>query len=342
MTDSAIVQFLIKENFKEAFKILDNSGGILYLNNTINKWLLSIFIQGTSELYSNFVWDLFLLEGNIIIFKAVYAMIIILEKFLKKYKSFDDLNNVFNKVPLNLTNRGKLAYYLIGKKFNFNMELIKKYRKTLTHQIIKEIVDLGTFKSADDDDEENNDKNNKNKDLECDLDWPQCINDKKSLEKEYDFIVLKQLEEPNVIDDYIDYYEEYKNGSKIIEEKNKDMNFINDDDIESQKIKYFKEERFKDLLIERKKHYCNSNLMSIRSHFNKNKKDKDKKKIDNTSKKMLNYIKEKATGNNVNETNERIDKIVKQVSKDNINNISFIKENSEKNSFLDDEMINEK
>ena len=50
MTDSAIVQFLIKENFKEAFKILDNSGGILYLNNTINKWLLSIFIQGTSEL----------------------------------------------------------------------------------------------------------------------------------------------------------------------------------------------------------------------------------------------------------------------------------------------------
>ena len=57
---------------------------------------------------------------------------------------------------------------------------------------------------------------------------------------------------------------------------------------------------------------------------------------------MLNYIKEKATGNNVNETNERIDKIVKQVSKDNINNISFIKENSEKNSFLDDDMINEK
>ena len=80
MTDSAIVRFLIKENFKDTYNILEDTGAILYLNNTINKWLLSIFIQGISEMYSNFIWDLFLLEGNIIIFKTIYAMIIILEK----------------------------------------------------------------------------------------------------------------------------------------------------------------------------------------------------------------------------------------------------------------------
>jgi len=81
MTDTAIARFLIKENFKETFKLLEDTGGSLSLNNVINKWFLSIFIQGISDEYSNFIWDLFLLEGNIITFKAVYAVFIILEKY---------------------------------------------------------------------------------------------------------------------------------------------------------------------------------------------------------------------------------------------------------------------
>ena len=193
MTDTAIARFLIKENFKETFKLLEDTGGSLSLNNVINKWFLSIFIQGISDEYSNFIWDLFLLEGNIITFKAVYAVFIILEKYLKKLKSFEALNNAFNKIPLELKQRGKLAYYLIGKKFNFNMELIKRYRKILSSQVIKEILDLGLFKCHDEDDEEDKDKTKENE-IICDLDWPQCIKDKKNLEKESDFIVFKELE----------------------------------------------------------------------------------------------------------------------------------------------------
>jgi len=340
MTDSAIVRFLIKENFKDTYNILEDTGAILYLNNTINKWLLSIFIQGISEMYSNFIWDLFLLEGNIIIFKAIYAMIIILEKHLKFHRTLDELNNVFNNMPLKLNNRAKLAYYLIGKQFNFNMDIIKKYRSILSTNVIKEISGLGAFKSSEDGDEDEDDEGNK---ITCDLDWPQCLKDKKDLEKEYDFIVLKQLEEPNVIDDFIDNYDEYKEGTKIFIKTNTN-NFLNDDDIESQKIKYFKEERFKDLLIERRKHFCNSNLMSIRTNFNKNnEKDKRKDRINaaktvHISKKQFGKDKE----DNDNETNNRIERIVTQVSKGNKNKISFVKEKVEKNIIFEDEKINGK
>jgi hypothetical protein len=341
MTDCAIVRLLLKENFKDIFKKLENSGGILYLNNSINKWFLSIFIQGISEIFSNFIWDMFILEGNIIIFKAIYAIIIILQKQLKIYKSLGDLNKILNDIPLGFNDRAKLAFYLIGKKFNFNMDIIKKYRKTLSLQIIKEIVSLGTFKDDEDDDDEDDDKNkNKKKEIICDLDWPLCIKDKKNLEKEYDYVVLKELDEPNVIEDFIDYYNEYKDGSKKMEYKNKSMNFLNDDDIESQKIKYFKEERFKDILIERKKHYCGSNIMSIRSFFykskiNKNNKEKDKENV--KIKKTRSFFNEKEKEENINERDRRIDRIVTQVFKGNQNKISFIKENVEKNILIDDE-----
>ena len=341
MTDCAIVRILLKDNFKDAFENLEKNGGILHLNNTINKWFLSIFIQGISNIYSNFIWDMFLLEGNIIIFKAIYAIIIILQKQLKKYKSFEDLNTILNNMPLEFNNREKLAFYLIGKKFNFNMDIIKKYRKALSLQIIKEISSLGTFKNYEDDDEDEEDKNKK-KEIICDLDWPQCLKEKKNLEKEYDYVVLKELDEPNVIEDFIDYYNEYKDGSKKIERKYKNMNFYNDDDIESQKIKYFKEERFKDILIERKKHYCGSNIMSIRSCFykseiNKNNKENEENKDNYQIKKIRSFCNEIDKKENINERDRRIDRIVTHVSKGNQNKISFIKENVEKHILLDDE-----
>ena len=341
MTDCAIVRLLLKENFKDIFKKLENSGGILYLNNSINKWFLSIFIQGISEIFSNFIWDMFILEGNIIIFKAIYAIIIILQKQLKIYKSLGDLNKILNDIPLGFNDRAKLAFYLIGKKFNFNMDIIKKYRKALSLQIIKEISSLGTFKNYEDDDEDEEDKNKK-KEIICDLDWPQCLKEKKNLEKEDDYVVLKELDEPNVIEDFIDYYNEYKDGSKKIEYKNKNMNFLNDDDIESQKIKYFKEERFKDILIERKKHYCGSNIMSIRSCFykseiNKNNKENEENKDNYKIKKIRSFCNEIDKKENINERDRRIDRIVTHVSKGNQNKISFIKENVEKHILLDDE-----
>ena len=92
VTDSSIALNLIKQNFPQLFNELESSGCLPYLNNSINKWFLTIFIHKISETYSLFIWDLFLLEGNIIFFKSLYAIISILTPFILKCKSFDGLN----------------------------------------------------------------------------------------------------------------------------------------------------------------------------------------------------------------------------------------------------------
>jgi len=320
MTDNSIVQLLLKENFRDIYDALEESGGNLYLNNAINKWLLSLFIQGISDLYIHFIWDMLLLEGNIILFKTMYAMIIILESHIIKCKTFDELNKVFNDVPLELDKRGKLAYYLISKKFNFNMDMIKKYRKALNNQIIKEIENLGIFRKNSEEEEEEKEENEENEDKKkiiCDLDWPICLKDQKDLDKNYDYIVFKELNEPNVIDNYIDNFEEYKNNN-LEKEDNNDL-------------KFFKEKRYENLLIERKKHYCGSNFMSIRPNLHKSLVNFEKIKDIRPRKITVdNFIKDFDYDVNAIERNSTINKIVYDVANDNKSKISFIKENVEK------------
>ena len=318
MTDNSIVQRLLKENFRDIFEALEESGGLLYLNNAINKWLLSIFIQGISDLYIFFIWDMFLLEGNIIIFKTIYAMIIILESHIIKCKTFDQLNNVFNQVPLTLNNRGKLAYYLISKKFNFNMEMIKRYRKTLSHQVIKEIVRLGDFRKESKVEEEI--EENENNKIICDLDWPICLKEKKNLEKDYDHIILKELGSPNVINNYIDNYEDYQKR-----ENKKDSSKKNEE--------YYKEIKYVNLLIERKKHFCDSSLMSIRELLPLSSFNIERAKTTNIKTRKISkdfYKKDVDYDENNIERNMTINKIVFGITKDNQNKINFVKENIEK------------
>ena len=63
----------------------------------INRWLVSLFLQGTSETYQTIIWDFFLLEGNIIIFKAAYALLKQLEKYLDNSKSLEEMQIIFQK-----------------------------------------------------------------------------------------------------------------------------------------------------------------------------------------------------------------------------------------------------
>lgn len=330
MTDTSIVQILLKDNFSDLYEALKESGGLLYLNNAINKWLLSLFFQGVSEMYSLFIWDMLLLEGNIIIFKTIYAMMIILENYIVKCKTMDQLNRVFNEVPLKFDKRAKLAYYLISKKFNFNMNIIKKYRKTLNPQIVKEIMDA--FYRDDEISEDNKDLIEEKPKIICDLDWPLCLKDKKNLEKSYDYIVLKQLNEPNILDNYIDNYEEYK----ILKKKDK----INDE--KEDEVKYFKEKRFEDLIIERKMHFCDSKLMSIRDKLYKsslNFEQRKREEIPEIQKRKISaeFNKKDFDFEKANfEKTKTINQIAIDVANFNKDKIVFVKENVEKGLINDD------
>ena len=299
VTDSSIVQQLLRDNFPEMFTLLEKLGGTMYLTNAINKWFLTIFINRISEVYSNLIWDLFLLEGNLVMFKATYALIRMMYKFIMECKNFDDLNSVFQNVPPTLKIRGKLAYYLLSKKFNFNIDIIKECRKNMNIKVIKEISNLDN--SLKNEIEKAKKKNNK--DLKCDLDWPICIYNSKDLEKNYDHIILKQLFEPEVIDDY---FSENKNYEQ--EKKNN-------------------EEKYEDLLIERKKHFCGSKIRSIRDKLiidNKDNNDNNIIKNDN----IENYIE-----NNLD--NQEMNKIIINVANESQKVINFVKEKAE-DSFMSD------
>ena len=296
VTDSSIVQQLLRDNFPEMFTLLEKLGGTMYLTNAINKWFLTIFINRISEVYSNLIWDLFLLEGNLVMFKATYALIRMMYKFIMECKNFDDLNSVFQNVPPTLKIRGKLAYYLLSKKFNFNIDIIKECRKNMNIKVIKEISNLDN--SLKNEIEKAKKKNNK--DLKCDLDWPICIYNSKDLEKNYDHIILKQLFEPEVIDDY---FSENKNYEQ--EKKNK-------------------EEKYEDLLIERKKHFCGSKIRSIR----------DKLIIDNNEINNNNIlIKNDNIDNNLE--NKEMNKIIINLTNESQKVIKFEKEKAE-DSFMSD------
>jgi hypothetical protein len=300
VTDSSIVQQLLRDNFPEMFTLLEKLGGTMYLTNAINKWFLTIFINRISEVYSNLIWDLFLLEGNLVMFKATYALIRMMYKFIMECKNFDDLNSVFQNVPPTLKIRGKLAYYLLSKKFNFNIDIIKECRKNMNIKVIKEISNLDN--SLKNEIEKAKKKNNK--DLKCDLDWPICIYNSKDLEKNYDHIILKQLFEPEVIDDY---FSENKNYEQ--EKKNN-------------------EEKYEDLLIERKKHFCGSKIRSIR----------DKLIIDNNEINNNNIlIKNDNIDNNIdnNLENKEMNKIIIKLTNESQKVIKFEKEKAE-DSFMSD------
>ena len=300
VTDSSIVQQLLRDNFPEMFTLLEKLGGTMYLTNAINKWFLTIFINRISEVYSNLIWDLFLLEGNLVMFKATYALIRMMYKFIMECKNFDDLNSVFQNVPPTLKIRGKLAYYLLSKKFNFNIDIIKECRKNMNIKVIKEISNLDN--SLKNEIEKAKKKNNK--DLKCDLDWPICIYNSKDLEKNYDHIILKQLFEPEVIDDY---FSENKNYEQ--EKKNN-------------------EEKYEDLLIERKKHFCGTKIRSIR----------DKLIIDNNEINNNNIlIKNDNIDNNIdnNLENKEMNKIIINLTNESQKVIKFEKEKAE-DSFMSD------
>lgn len=304
MTDSSIIQKFLEDNFPEMYELLEVSGGIIYLSNAINKWFLTIFINRISEVYSNFIWDLFLLEGNIVIFKALYAIIIMLLKDIMKCTNFDQLNKVFQDYPLKLKNREKLAYYLLCKKFKFNMDKIKQHRKNTIIKIIKEIENLDYF---DKDEIDNCKKKNDNNIPECDLDWPICIKDKKNLIKNYDHIIIKQLHEPEIIEDYIDN-DKYTKVNKKEE----------------------KEEKFEDILIERKKHFCNSKIKSFRDNKLNNEIQNKEINIINENENKIdeknNILKNGDIDENIK--SKEMNQIVLNVAKDS-KEINFQKENLE-------------
>ena len=217
--------------------------------------MISLYTDGIGENFQLIIWDLFLLEGNIIIFKAAFALMKMLSKDLLLIKKFEHIQNVLFNVLPKYINTGKLLYYLSVKQYNFNHKYIKKRRIYLEKKTYDNINKLGVFIPKDNIDEDNKD---------CDLDWPICVNDKTYKNEIIDFLAFRTLLPPKITEDY--FFKEINSNNIIKKEEFKD-----------------KEYYFSELLIQRRIHTCHSNIHTIINVINekKNSESSEREKLKN-------------------------------------------------------------
>ena len=165
------------------------------------------------------------------------------------------LNNINEK---DLKNFKKLLFDE-NTFFEFNIKSLEKMRYNKKDEIYREIEKDVKLKKFKEDEKENKlvlnslllYKNGKKNDFkECDLDWPLCIYDKKYRYELCEFLNFRVLNF-DIKEDYFNNISELNNNNNnniVNEENNKNINPL---------IK--QAEKFKDLLIERRKHLCDSN-----------------------------------------------------------------------------------
>ena len=192
-----------------------------------------------------------MLEGNIIIFKSVLAILKMVKDEILKCNDFEEINDVFEKSTKCLKDTSTLIYNLILRKFKFDDDFITRNRNLILPIIMQNIF------------ESNKNKINKNEqdtihkrkvsyvdsEMECFSDWPLCIYDNTHKYKIVSHLCFRIFEKPIFVENYFFDLND-KNHNRFSHK------CVNEDSIIS--YDYFDEDliKFKDLLIERRRHTC--------------------------------------------------------------------------------------
>ena len=237
----------------------------LFYYKTIILFLASLFTENLNDKLLYLVYDSLFMDGFIVIYKVILFLFDYLMKMHKKIKRELELNEMdeyYNHILNNINEKDlknfKKLLFDENTFFEFNMKSLEKMRYNKKDEIYREIEKDVKLKKFKEDEKENKlvlnslllYKNGKKNDFkECDLDWPLCIYDKKYRYELCEFLNFRVLNF-DIKEDYFNNISELNNNNNNIvnEENNKNINPL---------IK--QAEKFKDLLIERRKHLCDSN-----------------------------------------------------------------------------------
>ena len=259
IVDMTIINILIRNYFPKLIPLLDNKNenyGDFIGNNFINVNLINIF---TNE-YINadtslLIWDLLLIDGNIILIKTFLGIYHYLLPFLlESNQLIEDFQIIINNNLKKLDNENKdFIFYLVLKDYNFTEESIEQARFSLsvnTANTIQKEKNISSIKS-------------KIKEINCDINWPVCRYKFENQNKVV-FCNIHQRKNKNYIENYF---------TEIITNKNKGQN-------ENKKPNKDIDD---DLLIERNVHHCiiekDSNNISDEISKDSNNDEKVKKEI---------------------------------------------------------------
>ena len=252
IVDMTIINILLRNYFPKLIPFLDNKNenyGDFIGNNFINVNLINLFTnENINKETSLLIWDLLFLDGNIILIKAFLAIYHYLLPFiLNSEQTIEEFQNIIKVHMKELTcDNEDLIFYLIIKEYNFSEEEIDRARFSLSintaNSIKKEKEKINIRKKSFD----------KKEKLECNIDWPICKYDQYFSNNDIIFFLVLQKKKKNFLKNY--FIDKFNKG-------NFDDNKIDD----------------KDLLIERKRHYCLE-----KEKLNENEEKEDKRiEIDN-------------------------------------------------------------
>lgn len=165
---------------------------------------------------SNIIWDSLFIQGNIILFKAILAIFNLLKNELMGKTSIEEINMIFEENTKYINDFNYINYYLILKKFEFNLKIIQINRKQLEEKVAESINSTNKFnlERVKKNKEENKKASFVKNINECFEEWPICIYDndyKYRIVKYFSFMV--HPDKVKIIANY--FYPELKNYGNI-------------------------------------------------------------------------------------------------------------------------------
>ena len=165
---SLCLKILMESNKKVMLKI---KGFEVILNNLLYKWFISLFVENTSnETFLN-IWDVLMLDGNIVLLRAVSSILDLMEEQILLADGFEELTKLFeDKISKYIFPRDKFMKLLLNEgKLKYSNNEIEKMREEINREAINTII-----------------KTKKNEikkiqvdiygeEIECDLDYPFCL-----------------------------------------------------------------------------------------------------------------------------------------------------------------------
>ena len=306
-------------------KKLDKNDKIIYLQNILLQWFISLFIIKFPKNLQLFIWDIFFIEKKIVLYKVSISLLHKYKNEIASADSIESLNKFLDETFSKFNDVIFLKYILLIKNFEFDDEFLNLNRRNFM-EIKKKMWEKDNIKKI-----ENIKEKLINREDLCNVNWPICIYDP-SLKYQYnDSLIYRQLNDNNnIIEDYFKHdknlgekkyfsLKDNMNNNKNIDYetvlierkphfcKNYNKNISNDLENESNSSKISSEDEFKNEVedyLEKKKKYKNIRKMSnigVCSYlYYKNLNSKNKKGINNKdennlekfiSKGLLNYSK---------------------------------------------------
>ena len=259
IADMTIINILLRNYFPKLIPFLDNKKdnyGDYIGNNFINTNLINLFTNDHFDKDTSLlIWDLLFIDGNMVLIKAFLALYdYLLPLIIDSETTIEEFQKIIKKNLKEIKCDNKdLIFYLIIKDYNFSKDEIDQARFSLTINLAKSLQkekekNINIRKKSLDGQEEK---------IECKLDWPVCIYDKYFSKNDAKFFIIFQRKKKIFLKNY--FFDKFKMDN--LNSHNKKSKNENDD---------------KDLLIERKTHYCfgNNDLNKVKV------KDKIDEKID--------------------------------------------------------------